>query len=115
MSSKVKILARNNLSVSLFNAMSATIVNRGEILEYFDITPVGYDTEVDVKVLINGKEIHYVEELAKFIKQMDESFEEAVKEEAVKLLTRNQKLRDLVQEIETAEYKIRECIEAIKD
>ena len=55
MSSKVKILARNNLSVSLFNAMSATVANKGEILEHFDITPVGYDTEVDVKVLINGK------------------------------------------------------------
>ncbi len=63
MSEKVKVLTQRDVEVLLWNAMCES-TKGSEILTKFGIVPNGLDTEVDVKVTVNGVEVSFMETMS---------------------------------------------------
>lgn len=112
MSTTIDLLAKNNLSVSLLNAMSEQVPG-DTMLDYFDITPDGDNTKVEVTVLVNGKPVDLVSELVRQLKCFENSLDNLVLKKAQELIQKDSVLHDLAYEIEQAEWKIRDRLEQL--
>ena len=110
---KIKLVngRRTPLARSLWYAMHNTTE---DVLQKFKLEVDGkISDEVEVKVLVNGVEVDLVEELADFVKHIDDTLEDAVKEEAIRRITKDNKLEELSYSIRDAEWKIRDKLEAL--
>lgn len=112
MTTKIDLLASNNLSISLLNAMSEQ-VPADRMLEYFDITPDGDNTKVDVTVLVNGKPVDLVSELVRQLKYFEDKLDSIVLKKAQELIQKDSVLQELACEIEQADWKIRAKLEQL--
>lgn len=106
MSEKVKVLTQRDVEVLLWNAMCES-TKGSEILTKFGIVPNGLDTEVDVKVTVNGVEVPFIEEVGRFLSQ----YRDHVKNEAKRMV------RKCVVDthLDTVEEALSELIEHIRD
>ena len=109
---KIKILSDDPLAVALWNAMCNN-TKAGEVLDKFKLEPKGDESEVEIKILVNGIEVDLVGELTNFVKSVDKTLEDAVKNYAMDIITKDRNLLNLQYEIEQAEWKIRDKLEAL--
>lgn len=110
---KIKLVngRRTPLATALWYAMHNTTE---DVLQKFQLEVDGkISNEVEVKVLVNGVEVDLVEELAAFVKHVDDALEDAVKEEAIRRITQDNKLEELSYAIRDAEWKIRDTLDKL--
>lgn len=84
-STKIDILADNSLSIALLNAMAESIP-RDKFTEYFNITPEGDDTQVELTILVNGKPVDLVSELVRCVKHIESCMNDLVLKKATELI-----------------------------
>lgn len=109
----IKLLERNELSITLLNAMCKQLDDDGDILKHFNLEANGDSSVADLKILINGVEVDLVPELTDFIKLIDKQFEDAVEKKAKELVMKDQPLQDLVYAIQNAEWMIQDRLDKV--
>lgn len=109
MPAQIKLLERNSLSITLWNAMCRQ-VGAGDLIEHFNLVPDGDSTTAEVKILVNGVEVDILPELVNFIKMVDDQFEDAIEKKAEQLIMKDGALRELAMAIENAEWVIQDRI-----
>lgn len=116
---KVRILDRKSFNIVLFESMVA-LVGEQDLGEVFGLTANGYETEVDMQVAmtVNGITVPFTEALEAAVNRMyntfDENFDKLVDEAAMKKVT-GSKLAELMQEIESSEWRIRDILNKTLD
>lgn len=112
MTTTIKLLDRNAVSITLWNAMCAS-VSKNDLLEHFNIEPTGEDTAAEVKITVNGVEVDFTETFVKYVQQFNTGFNAAVEKKAKELIMKDNALQELAHAIEDAEYEIKERIARI--
>lgn len=105
----IKILSKDPLAISLWNAMCNS-EDGCDVLKKFSLTPIGDDSEVVVKVLVNDVEVDLVEQLREFVKHIDDQLDKIVEERALELLQKDDILWGIKNDLERLDWKIRERI-----
>lgn len=109
----IKLLDKNALSITLFNAMCEQMGENGDILTHFKIEANGDASTVNLKILVNNVEVDLVPELVRFIQSLDAQFEAAVEKKAKELIMKDQILQDLAYAIQNAEWAIQDRLNKI--
>lgn len=106
----VDLLSKEHFNIALMNAVAETVGNDGDILEHFGIVPNG-GALVDVQVLVNGKPVPFVKELGEALKKMLNCYDGYVKEAALELICRDRRLMHIHNELENADWAVKQIIE----
>ena len=106
MSETVKILTPSDVVGTLWNAMFES-TNDFDMLTKFGITPDGDNTEVEVKVTVNGVEVPFMETMSSVFAEFDDHVHARAKE-LVEDYIRSQTWRDL-------QDKVRDIDDALED
>ena len=106
MSETVKILTPSDVVGTLWNAMFES-TNDFDMLTKFGITPDGDNTEVEVKVTVNGVEVPFMETMSSVFAEFDDHVHARAKE-LVEDYIRSQTWRDM-------QDKVRDIDDALED
>lgn len=113
MSETIKILAGKPAIVAVMNAMCEVLGPDSDIIKHFGIPADGDLSEVQVEVKVNGIVVPFVECLQPAMDRILASIDKEVEDKAIELLKSSPTLSNLYNEIENAEWKIREALEAV--
>ena len=109
MSIEIRLLDRNAVSITLWNAMCAE-VKRKDILEHFNVIPEDYATTATIKITVNDIEVDFTTTFAKYVEQFDAAFKSAVEKKALEIVMGDEQLSGVAVAIYNAEYEIQQRI-----
>lgn len=104
---QVNVTDESSAAIWILEAMVSHVGDDGDILEVFK--PTG--TLVEVELRVNGIKVDAVKALSEAWRRLEAEFEKHARDKAVEMLT-GAGLKQLFEEIEFAEWKIRDRLEA---
>lgn len=111
MSEMIKLLSEQPANIIIFNAMAKVC---DDVCEHFKILPNGDETTAKIEVFVNGISVPFEASFSEVITMLIDNYEKDVKEEAIKLITESS-LSELYNDIQNAEWNIREKLEKIME